>query len=243
MPVVESNPLISFVVLCYRFEKYLGLCIESILSQQGDYPFEIVIIDDASPDNSLAVARSFAHPGIRVVSHKFNLGHAATVNEGMTLTRGSYIARIDGDDYYCSNFLSVVMPIFEQHPEVGLIYGDAAIVNSEGSITTDISYSHHNNCNFKGNEFIALLEKNFICAPTVIARREAWGQVLPAPLHLAFHDWYFTTMIARTWEFYYTAQITAHYRVHSGNLHSQIVLNRTEEPSIIWMLDYIFSTK
>jgi glycosyltransferase involved in cell wall biosynthesis len=241
MPLDAHQPLVSFVVLSYRFEAYLGECIESILAQAGDYSYEIIVVDDASTDNSATIARCYQRSGISVIYHEANQGHAATVNDGMAAARGAFIARIDGDDRYRPGFLNAVLPVFERYPDVGLVYGDIDLIDNTGVVTQERADRVHGGRDFKGNELVALLELNFICAPTVIARREAWQAALPAPRHLAFHDWYFTTAIARRWDFYYCDQALAEYRVHSGNLHTRITLNKTEEPSIFWLLDQIFS--
>jgi hypothetical protein len=83
--------------------------------------------------------------------------------------------------------------------------------------------------------------ENFVCAPTVIARRQAWLDTLPVPPGLAFSDWYFNVMIARRHDFYYVDEVLAEYRVHNANHHSAIVVNGTEEPSIRLLLDRVFS--
>ena len=236
----NNRPLVSFVVLSYNFSRFLGECVSSILAQQGAHEFEIIVVDDASTDDSGALLDSFADPRIRIIRHARNQGHAATVNDGLAAARGEYVARIDGDDRYRPQFLDSVLPIFAAHPEVGLVYGDAAVVDERGAINTERSDTAHSGRDFKGNELVALLERNFICAPTIIARREAWLRALPAPQGLAFHDWYFTLTIAREWEFYYLDQVLADYRVHSGNMHTQIARNKSEEPSIFWMLDRIY---
>jgi hypothetical protein len=101
----------------------------------------------------------------------------------------------------------------------------------------------HQDQNFKGNVLVPLLELNFICAPTVIARREAWIQCLPVPVGLAFHDWYFTVMIARQYEFFFINRVLADYRVHGGNLHTRIVRDKSEEPSIFRLLDSVFDSR
>ena len=121
-----------------------------------------------------------------------------------------------------------------------MIYGNAAVMNDRGGVTVASSDRIHKGKDHKGNELVALLEHNFICAPTIIARREAWESCLPVPDGLAFHDWYFTVSMARRHEFYYFDRILADYRVHSGNHHATIVRDRTEEPSIFRMLDRVF---
>lgn len=236
----HPNPLISFVVLCYNHGRFLGDCLNSILRQEGDYPFEIIFVDDASTDDSQAVARTFTDPRIRFIFHDKNRGHIASVHDGLREARGAYIARIDSDDRYRSYYLKEVLDVFRRFPEVGLVYGDAALINERGEVAAETSDRVHGGEDFRGNEFARLLEENFICAPTVIARREAWCKTLPVPQGLAFHDWYFTLMMAREYDFYYVDRVLADYRVHAANLHTAIIKNKTEEPSIFWLLDRIF---
>jgi glycosyltransferase involved in cell wall biosynthesis len=238
---MNTQPLISFVVLNYNNGRYLRECLDSILGQEADYTFEIILVDDASSDNSVQIAEALSDSRFRFIRHTENQGHVAAIHTGLSNALGIYIARIDSDDRYRPNFLVNSIPVFEKHPEVGLIYSDASIINEQSELTAERSVHLHGVQDFKGNEFVQLLEQNFICAPTVIARREAWLKTLPVPGHLAFHDWYFTLMIAREWDFYYNHQITADYRVHSGNLHTRISRDKSEEASIFWLLDRVYN--
>ncbi|MFH1868852.1 MAG: glycosyltransferase [Candidatus Omnitrophota bacterium] len=235
------EPLVSFVVLCYNHALYIRDCIGSILDQEGSYDFEIVIVDDASTDESAEIIRSYSDPRIRFILHEKNLGHAATVNDAMANTRGAYIARIDADDRYRPYFLKETMKIFNMFPEVGVAYGDASLINKEGEFTCQRCDKVHGGKDFKGNEFVKLLEYNFICSPAVIARRQAWRRALPAPGHLVFHDWYFTVMMARRHEFYYINSVIADYRVHPANLHSKIEKDKSWEASVFSLLNLIYS--
>ncbi|MFO0941614.1 MAG: hypothetical protein U0930_12705 [Pirellulales bacterium] len=96
---------------------------------------------------------------------------------------------------------------------------------------------------FKGNELIELLKRNYICAPTVLARREAWMSAYPVPDGLAFNDWYFNIMLARKWEYYYISDVLADYRVHDSNWHTKVSKDGSEERSVIWLLNWIYSQK
>jgi hypothetical protein len=162
------------------------------------------------------------------------------VNEGLAAARGEFVARIDPDDRYRSDFLATLLPKFAMHPEVGLAYGDAALIDAGGAVTAASSDRVHNGRDFKGNELCALLIENFICAPTAIARRTSWLEAMPVPAHLAFNDWYFNLMIARKHDFCFVDHVVADYRVHSANHHAKIVADKSEEPSIRYLLDYIF---
>jgi hypothetical protein len=68
-----------------------------------------------------------------------------------------------------------------------------------------------------------------------------WHQALPIPEGLAFNDWYFNVMMARRCEFYYVDRVLADYRVHASNHHMRVVRDRTEESSILSLLDRVFS--
>lgn len=238
----NTAPLVSFVVLSYNYARYIGQTIESILAQSGDYDFEIIVVDDASTDNSHEVITSFQDKRLRYFRHERNRGHAATVTDGLQAARGRYIARIDSDDRYRPTFLREVVPILEAQPAVGLVYGDAAIIDDDGVLTALTTDTQHGHADFQGNEYVALLEKNFICAPTVIARREAWLAALPIPEGLSFHDWWFTLQIARGWQLSYRNEVLADYRVHAANYHTLIARNKSEEASIMRVLDDLFAS-
>lgn len=238
-----SSPLVSFIVPCYNYGRYLPECLASIFGQERRVEFEVIAIDDGSTDHTPDVLAAVRDPRLRLVRHARNLGHVATINEAIGLARGRYVARIDPDDRYRPCFLGATLPVLERFPDVGMVYGDVALIDESGRITRERCDQAHQGRDFKGNELVRLLESNFICAPTVLARRELWVGALPVPERLAFNDWYFTLWMARRTDFYYRNQVLADYRVHSANHHQKIVLDGSEEPSIFFLLDRIFSER
>lgn len=238
-----TSPLVSFVVPCYNYGRYLGDCLRSIFAQEGGHDFEIVAIDDCSTDNTREVIEHYGDPRMRAILHEKNEGHIRTISQGLVEARGKYVARIDADDRYRPYFLNETLPLLERHPEVGFVYGDAAIIGPQGELQVETTDVVHRGREFKGSELISLLTVNHVCAPTVIARREAWIQALPLPPDLAFSDWYYNVMIARRHEFFYVNKVLADYRVHSSNHHTRVVRNKTEEPSIEYVLDRVFSER
>lgn len=238
-----TSPLVSFVVPCYNYGRYLRDCLDRIFAQEGAYAIEVIAINDHSTDDTLQILRSYTDPRLRVIDHAANRGHIFTVNEGLSAATGTYVVRVDPDDRHRLNFLSRTVPILDAHPEVGLVYSDVAMINADGEITAACSDVDHHGKDFKGNELIPLLKKNFICAPTVLARREAWMQAWPVPDGLAFNDWYFNLMLARKWEFYYVNEVLADYRVHGSNHHTKISSDGSEERSVIWLLDRIYAER
>src|ERR1700739_245039 len=105
MSPMPSPPLVSFVVLCYNTERYAVECISSILGLNTEIPFEIIALDDHSPDGTYEVLRSFNDPRIKLLRNEKNLGHALAIERALRETRGDYVARIDSDDRYRPDFL------------------------------------------------------------------------------------------------------------------------------------------
>ena len=93
------NPKITVLMPVYNAEAYIGQAIESVLSQTFS-DFEFVIVNDGSKDRSADIVRLFADPRIRLIDNKENAGVIARLNEGLALTEGEYIARIDADDVW-----------------------------------------------------------------------------------------------------------------------------------------------
>lgn len=91
-------PEISIIVPVYKAEQYLPDCIDSILSQTFS-DFEVILVDDGSPDNCLAICREYAARDSRVsVIHQENQGQAAARNHGLSQARGQWVCFVDSDD-------------------------------------------------------------------------------------------------------------------------------------------------
>lgn len=233
-------PLVSFVIPCYNYGRYLRDCLDGIFSQNAQYDFEIIAVNDGSQDNTIEILKSYDDSRLKIIDRHQNRGHIFTVNEGLQAATGKYVCRIDPDDRHRPNFLSRTVPILDQYPEVGLVYGNINLIDSAGRVTVERG-TMHPRLDFKGNEFIELLKRNYICAPTVLARREAWMSAYPVPNGLAFNDWYFSIMLARKWEYYYISDVLADYRVHDSNWHNKVSRDGSEERSVLWLLDWVYS--
>src|SRR5215831_12896186 len=233
-------PPISFFVQTYNTAPFLAECIEGILRQQGNYEFEIILIDDASTDGTEQVARSFKDPRLRYIRHEKNQGAIATANEGYALCRGRFIARNDSDDRYHPNFLVKTVPVLEEDPRLGLVYGDISMIDAQGRGIGE-RVVNRKNVPLRGNEFLPLLLNNYIPAPTTIMRREALQPLLPIPGDLRFFDWYLTTGITEQWDSCYVNEVLADYRIHTTNMHRSMIRDRTGEATSLKVLDRLFA--
>ena len=108
--------MISVIVPVYKVEKYLRQCVDSILAQT--YPdFELLLIDDGSPDGCPQICDEYAGRDSRVkVIHKPNGGLISARNEGIRAARGDYVCIVDGDDWACENMLQFIHDTVERSP-------------------------------------------------------------------------------------------------------------------------------
>ena len=89
----------SIIIPCYKVEKYLCACVDSVL-QQTFKDFELILVDDGSPDRVPEICDAYAEKDIRVkVIHQSNRGQADARNAGTAVAKGDYISYIDSDDY------------------------------------------------------------------------------------------------------------------------------------------------
>lgn len=95
-----ENPLFSIIVPIYNVERYLEQCIESVLAQ--DYQnYELILVDDGSPDNSIDICTKYAKQYSNIVFiHKINGGVSDARNAGIQIARGEYLMFLDSDDYW-----------------------------------------------------------------------------------------------------------------------------------------------
>lgn len=111
---------ITIAIPFYNAEKYLLDSIKSVFAQTYE-DWELILIDDGSTDNSLAIARSIKDPRVRVYSDGKNKKLAARLNEVTKLAKYDFIARMDADDLMLPNRLEVQMKCFEENSKLDLV--------------------------------------------------------------------------------------------------------------------------
>jgi len=122
---LQSRPRVSVVIPCYNYGAYLPQCVYSVSRNQPGIDLQIIIVDDASTDNSADVARQLAAEDDRItlIRHSRNAGHIATYNEGLAAATGDYVLLLSADDLATPGALVRAAALFEAEPSVGLVYG------------------------------------------------------------------------------------------------------------------------
>lgn len=114
-----NRPIVSVLMPVYNGEAYLQEAIESILEQQFS-DFEFLIIDDASTDKSNQIIKAYSDPRIKLFRNNNNLGIAKTLNKGLALAQGRYIARMDSDDISLPSRLKEQVGFMNSNPSIGI---------------------------------------------------------------------------------------------------------------------------
>ncbi len=117
---------VSVVIPCYRYGHFLRDCVRSVLEDQPGVDVRVLIIDDASPDDSAEVARKLAAEDdrIEVRVHETNKRHIATYNEGLLeWADGDYVALLSADDRLTPGALTRAAGLMDDNPNVGFVYG------------------------------------------------------------------------------------------------------------------------
>ncbi|MEM1001221.1 MAG: glycosyltransferase family 2 protein [Bacteroidota bacterium] len=108
-----TTPLVSVIVPIYRIEDYLPKCIDSLLNQSFSN-FELILVDDGSPDDCPSICDAYAKKDTRVkVIHKQNGGLLSARKAGLEKAKGKYISYVDGDDWVDRYYLDVLLKLAE----------------------------------------------------------------------------------------------------------------------------------
>lgn len=126
---------VDVIVPCYRYGHFLRECVESVLAQSIS-DVRVLIIDDASPDNTAEVGTELARRHSRVIfsRHTVNKGHIATYNEGIDWVSADYLLLLSADDYLLPGALSRSTKLMDSHPEVGFTFGKAIDLAAGGTV-------------------------------------------------------------------------------------------------------------
>lgn len=159
-------PPISVLMAVYNAEAYLNKAIDSILNQTFK-DFEFIIINDGSTDASAEILASYQDERIISLHNEQNIGLSASLNQGLHVARGEYLARMDADDISMPERLDKQVAYMEKHPELGVLGTGIDHIDHTGQhISQQINPAQH-------NEIVwTFLFGNPLVHPTVMMRRE-----------------------------------------------------------------------
>ena len=132
---MHKTPLVSVLMPAYNAERYIDEAVQSILNQSFK-DFELIILNDGSTDKTWSIVQKYASKDSRIVavSNTKNMKLSRTLNRGINMAKGKYIARMDADDISLSNRLRDQYHFMETHPQVGISGGSMNIIDTSNKV-------------------------------------------------------------------------------------------------------------
>lgn len=128
------QPKVSIVIPVYNVEQYIDRCIQSVLNQTLQ-DFEIILVDDESPDNCPEICDQYANSDSRIkVVHKANAGLGMACNSGIEVASGRYIAFLDSDDWVDSEMYKTLIDTAERY-SAQMVFSGLKRVDDKGTTT------------------------------------------------------------------------------------------------------------
>jgi len=205
-------PFFSIILPTYNRASFLNRSIGSVLSQTFD-DFELIIIDDASSDNTKEVVAAFEDDRIRYFKNDQNIERSASRNKGIELSAGNYICFLDSDDAYRNNHLSVFYDfIMKNNDPKGIMFTGVQIHYSSGETENVFDYPH-----FTENPIEWLIQKQLpplpsVCINTVILQKYQFN-----PKFSLNEDIELWVRITTTYPLFPITDCTLDVFVHGGN--------------------------
>ncbi|HEV3472367.1 MAG TPA: glycosyltransferase [Actinomycetota bacterium] len=129
---MTDNPLISVVIPTFNYGRFIGTTIESVAGQTCS-DLEILVVDDASSDDTASVVRSLRDDRIRYIRHDVNKGPSAARNTGLQRASGSFVTCIDSDDAMKPRNLEVKTRVLQDSPGVDIVFGNVEVIDEAGT--------------------------------------------------------------------------------------------------------------
>jgi glycosyltransferase involved in cell wall biosynthesis len=211
--------LISIVTPSYNQGSFLRETIESVLSQEGDFSLDYIIVDGGSKDESVEIIRHYERlmnegtwsvkcRGIRYrwLSEK-DRGQTDALMKGFRMAEGEIVAWLNSDDTYLPGALRKAATTFAEEPRASVVYGKARFTDAAGVIIGTYPTAPFN--------YQRLAQFNFICQPSTFFRKSAFNGVggLDTNLHFVM-DYDLWIRLAGYYQFTYLPEFLSTYRLH-----------------------------
>ena len=215
---MNSFPLVSVCIASYNHEKFIAEAINSIIAQSYSN-WELIVVDDASSDSSPEILRDIAaqYPDqIRLVLVEKNTGPSGALNQAILEAKGEYVALLGSDDRMRVERLEKQVDYLNKNPDVSTIFTKVAGIDAKGCRLDAVAEIFDKPIIDIRSQ---LLQGNFLCAPSVMARRDVWLEVGLHNAELRYlQDYDLWLRILDNHEMARLDDRLTEYRIHGDNL-------------------------
>lgn len=224
------DPKISIICVCFNHAPYVKASLQSVLHQTYKN-YELIVVDDGSTDDSARVINQFIeqHPTVTFIELKHNKGVCHAFNEAYRLSTGAFVIDLAGDDILLPNRLEAGVAAFQMlSPKYGVIFSDAEWVDEHEQHLYFHSQRHPHTTIPQGDVYKDLVERYFICSPTMMFRRSVLETLGGYDEQLTYEDFDFWIRSSRLFHYYYEPKVLVKKRKLKSSLsHSQYkILNK-----------------
>jgi glycosyltransferase involved in cell wall biosynthesis len=204
---MTAQPLVSIITPSFNQARYIEATIQSVLTQ--DYSnIEYIIVDGGSTDETVEIIKKHEGRIAWWVSEK-DKGQTDAINKGFARANGQILAWLNSDDTYEPGAISAAVKYLQEHPEVGMVYGDCNFINETGHVIGKFGSAQTD---------YRLLRQGYAHIPqqTMFLRADLWKQV--GPLDPSFYfamDYDLWTRLAARTQLKYIPQTWANFRLHT----------------------------
>jgi glycosyltransferase involved in cell wall biosynthesis len=226
----DDEALVSVIIITYNHERFIEECIDSVLMQETDFPFEILISEDCSTDLTHDIVRDYQQQfpnTIRLLLSEVNRNDNEVTARAVRVAAGKYVVVMDGDDYWTSpRKLAKQVQYLEAHPECSLCYHNVEVVYDDGHFPTHLFYDRPRVSIFQHNPpspittLGDLVEGNFLATCSVMYRRSS---ILSFPdwfIDFPYSDWPMHVFSAMHGNLGYIDEPLGVYRIHQDGIWS-----------------------
>jgi glycosyltransferase involved in cell wall biosynthesis len=218
------DPTVSVAMCCYNMAAFVEAQLAS-LARQTRLPDELVVCDDGSEDDTVAIVRAFAAGApfeVRIVQNDTRLGCNRNFEKAITLCSGDIIFLCDHDDVWRERKIETLLELMRDE-DVGAAFGDAAVVLSD---LTPRGFTLWDTCNFNperrkrfaaGAQFSELVINNVVQGAAAAFKSSFCPLITPIPLEWP-HDYWIALMVSAHARINFTEDCVLDYRQHGGNL-------------------------
>lgn len=243
MPKIKARqPLISVIIPAYNHQRFIGAAVDSVL-QQTISDLELIVIDDGSTDNTGEIVKGYSDPRLTYL-HQENRDAYNTINRGLSLAKGQYVAILNSDDVYALDRLERLQKECEER-QAECIFSDVIPISDTGQEYSDPDFGwniwHLKNRTWYftcRDIYVAFLKGNFmVTTSNLFMTTKAMRTVgtFSALRYLHDYDYIFRMMLAFPEGVHYLDQEKLlYYRIHSGNtLGEAAITGRLQDQDLI----------
>ncbi len=209
-----TSPLVTVICVCYNQARFVVEALDSVINQTYAN-IELIVIDDGSADGSGKVIKQWMgnHTQATLIMNGKNIGYCKTFNKAFKISKGEFIIDLSADDVLLPNCVEEGVGLLERAGEdFGIAFSDALYINEAGNPVRIHSEKYPHATIPSGEVYKDLIERYFICSPTMMLRKAVLDSLGGYDELLAFEDFDLWIRASRNFKFIYSPTVLVQKR-------------------------------